>query len=239
VHPSNYRIVGFTSTPSLSELASLAHRSRLCLYEDAGSGALFDLSPYGLAGEPAISDSLAAGADLVSFSGDKLLGAAQAGIIVGRRELVQRLRKHPLYRALRADKLALAALQATLEAYGRGTAQAEVPALRMLALKYEELESRARAFLEKLEERLSQTELRCEIIEGQSAIGGGSAPTTHPRSPLLALTHATLSAETLEESLRRSSPPVIARIALDRVLLDLRTIAEDEEDELLRALVQI
>ena len=237
VHPSNYRIVGFTAAPTLSELAHLAHEAGLPLYEDAGSGALLDLSPHGLAGEPVISESVGDGADVVSFSGDKLLGAAQAGLVVGRREIVERLRKHPLYRALRADKLALAALEATLEAYGRGAAVDEIPSLRMLAMTPDEIKKRARALLSKL--RKAAGALRAEIVEGQSAVGGGSAPTTHPPTALLALTHETLSAEALDQALRLSAPPVIARISEARVLLDLRTVAEDEEQELLAALKAI
>ena len=228
VHPSNYRIVGFTAAPMLAELAALAHQSQLPLYEDAGSGVLMDLSEHGLSDEPVISESIASGADLVSFSGDKLLGAAQAGLVVGRHELVERLRRAPLYRALRADKLALAALEATLEAHRRGTALEEVPALRMLALTGAQIEERARAFLSSLHGE----SLRGELIEGHSAIGGGSAPTTHPATALIALTHHTLSADALENLLRHSSPPVIARIAGDKVLLDLRTVSEDEEKSL-------
>ena len=239
VHPSNYRIVGFTAAPALSELAELAHEANLTLYEDAGSGALTDLRPYGLEGEPVIRESIENGADVVSFSGDKLLGAAQAGLIVGRRKLIEQLRKHPLYRALRADKLALAALEATLDAHRRGRAVTEIPALRMLSMTYAETEERARAFLQKLQNRASANNLRCEMTEGVSAIGGGAAPTTHPRTALLALTHARLSADALEEVLRYANPPVVTRISEGKVLLDLRTVAEDEETELLEALAAL
>ncbi|MCA1591115.1 MAG: L-seryl-tRNA(Sec) selenium transferase [Acidobacteria bacterium] len=239
VHPSNYRIVGFTSAPALAELAGLAHDSGLLLYEDAGSGALFDLAPYGLSGEPVIRDSIAGGADIVTFSGDKLLGGAQAGLVVGRRELVERLRKSPLYRALRADKLALAALEATLEAYRRNAHLSEVPALRMLAQASEELEKRLRAFTRRLRSRVKSDVLVFESVAGESAIGGGSAPTTHPRTTLLALKHRTLSAAALEEALRRAPMPVIARILDDRVVLDLRTVAAEEESELLDALLSL
>jgi L-seryl-tRNA(Ser) seleniumtransferase len=239
VHPSNYRIVGFTSAPTLNELAALAHQAGLSLYEDAGSGALLDLRPHGLEGEPLIRESVAAGADLVSFSGDKLLGAAQAGLIVGRRELVIQLRKHPLYRALRADKLALAALEATLDAHLRGASLTEVPALRMLSMTDAEIKKRARAFQLKLQKRSVANSLRCELTEGTSAVGGGAAPTAHPRTVLLSLSHARFSAGALEEILRRSQPPVIARISEDRVLLDLRTVAPDEEAELLAVLAAI
>jgi L-seryl-tRNA(Ser) seleniumtransferase len=236
VHPSNYRIVGFTRAPALAELARLAHERGLLLYEDAGSGALLDLAPHGLSGEPVIRESIAAGADVVTFSGDKLLGAAQAGLVVGRRAVVGRLRRHPLYRALRADKLALAALEATLEAYRRGSALAEVPALRALAATREELEGRARDFAGRLRARAGAETLSVEIVEGNSAVGGGSAPTTHPPTVLLALSHPTLSADALEGRLRRARPPVVARIFDGRVVLDLRTVAAEEEAELLDAL---
>ncbi|MBV9209079.1 MAG: L-seryl-tRNA(Sec) selenium transferase [Acidobacteria bacterium] len=239
VHQSNYRIVGFTAAPTLQELASLAQASELPLYEDAGSGALTDLSSYGLADEPVIKDSIAAGADIVSFSGDKLLGGAQAGLIVGRAELIERLRRAPLYRALRADKLALAALEATLEAHARGAAFDEIPALKMLALSTESLAERAASFLSRLREKSAASLLRGDIVEGESAIGGGSAPTTHPPTKLIALTHQTLSADALERELRHSKPPVIARIAEDKVLLDLRTVLEDEESSLLEILTAI
>jgi len=238
VHPSNYRIVGFTATPALSELAALAHSKNLLLYEDAGSGALFDLSAYGLADEPIIRDSILAGADLVSFSGDKLLGATQAGLIVGRRALVDTLRKHPLYRALRVDKLTFAALAATFDAHLREASFTEVPVLHMLAISYEELAKRARSFRSRLTKR-ANADLHCEIIEGHSAIGGGAAPTTHLRTPLIALSHETLSAEKLEQFLRLSNTPVIARINENRVLLDLRTVAVEEETELLDAVANL
>lgn len=239
VHTSNYRIIGFTSAPTLAEMADFAHSSGLPLYEDAGSGALFDLKPYGLEDEPVIPESIRSGADLVSFSGDKLLGAAQAGLIVGRRNLVDLLRRAPLYRALRADKLTLAAVEATLDAHRRGASTEEVPALRMIAMTYEEIERRAHAFLARWQERRPSPNFRFEILQGQSAIGGGAAPTTRPPTALLALTHETLSADALEQALRFSTPPVIARIAEGKVLFDLRTVAEDEEADLLDALVAL
>ena len=239
VHPSNYRIVGFTAAPALAELAALAHAHDLVLYEDAGSGVLADLSARGLRDEPVIRESVAQGADIVTFSGDKLLGGPQAGLVVGRAALVAECRKHPLYRALRADKLALAALAATLEAHRRGTAQEEIPALRMLAQTPGELETRARAFVRRARRQADASLLGFDLIPGQSAVGGGSAPTTHPPTALVALTHRQLSAAALEAALRRTTPPVIARILEDRVVLDLRTVAPEEEAELLAALAAL
>jgi L-seryl-tRNA(Ser) seleniumtransferase len=237
VHPSNYRIVGFTQSPKLAELSTLAHQHDLVMYEDAGSGVLADLfSAVGLIDEPIISDSLKAQADVVSFSGDKLLGATQAGLIVGKREIVERLRKHPLYRALRVDKLSLAALEATLEAHRRGAIE-EIPALRMLAMRPDEIELRARAFAEKLNS--SNTEIEVSLVVGQSAVGGGSGPTTQLPTTLISLKHPRLTADQIEESLRLNTIPVIARIADDRVLLDLRTVAAPEEAEMLKAVLSL
>ncbi len=239
VHTSNYRIVGFTSTPALGELAEVAHEAGLPLYKDAGSGALIDLSELGLTNEPVINQSIAEDADVVSFSGDKLLGGPQAGLIVGRRKIVEQLRKHPLYRALRADKLALAALEATLDAHRRGASFSEVPALRMIAASYDEIKARARALVTRLRERGSLGKLSVEVIDGESAIGGGSAPLTHPRTALIALSHGRMPAEDIEQALRRTSPPLIARIAEGKVLLDLRTVDPSEEGELETALVRL
>ncbi len=236
VHPSNYRIVGFTAMPDLRELAELAHRKNILLYEDAGSGAIFDLSKFGLTDEPIIADSIKAGADIVSFSGDKLLGGAQSGLIVGRREVIEKIRKHPLYRALRIDKLIYAALEATFESFRRETAFEEIPVLRMLSATEAELNKRAENFIEKFG---ANQNLQIEIINGNSVIGGGSAPTVQPETILLSLTHQTMSADKLEEFLRLSEPPVIARILEDKVLLDLRTVLETEEAEILRILQKI
>ena len=236
VHPSNYRIVGFTTSPSLSELAQLAHDQKLGLFEDAGSGVLTDLGPYELGNEPVISDCISEGADVVSFSGDKLLGSTQAGLIVGRREIVNGLRRHSLYRALRVDKLTLAALEATLESHRRGTALQDVPALHMLSLRREEIELRAKNLTESLSQRSPNSGLIIAIREGKSAVGGGSGPATHPATVLISLQHASLSAEEIQRRLRLSSPPVIARIAGGRVLIDLRTVAPEEEPELIDAI---
>ena len=240
VHPSNYRIVGFTAMPGLAELADLAHRNGILLYEDAGSGALLDLSEYGLTDEPIIPQSIAAGADVVTFSGDKLLGGAQSGLIVGRRETVEKIRKHPLYRALRVDKIIYAALAATLEAFRRETALQEIPVLKMLSMTGDELAARTRHFAHNLDKKFGENHnLKFEVIEGKSVIGGGSAPDVQPPTTLLALKHRQMSVSNLERNLRLSSPPVITRILEDKVLIDLRTVSENEEIELLEVLTRI
>jgi len=238
VHQSNYRIVGFTSAPTIAELSSLAHEVELPLYEDAGSGALHDLSAFDLADEPIISESIANGADVVSFSGDKLLGAGQAGLIVGRRNIVNRLRQHSLYRALRADKLSLAVLEATLASHRRATATAEVPVLRMLAQTKAEIELRANKFIETYRQTQA-TGLELFTTEGVSAIGGGSGPNTHPPTVLIAITDIRRSTDELAQALRSSHPPVISRIADGRVLLDLRTVEPQEEADVMSALLEL
>jgi seryl-tRNA(sec) selenium transferase len=240
VHPSNYKIVGFTATPATAELAELAHQKGISFYEDAGSGALFNLSEYGLSDEPVISDSIKAGVDVVTFSGDKLLGGPQAGLIVGRREIIERIRKHPLYRALRVDKMAYAALEATLEAFRRETTLQEIPVIKMLSTTSEEILDRTRRFVEKLYLNLkSGSPLKFEIIEGNSVVGGGSAPIVHPKTTLISLRHGEKSADELESELRKSSPPVIARVLNGCVVLDLRTVFESEEKELLGVLAVV
>lgn len=238
VHPSNYRIIGFTATPTVGELAEIAHKNNIFLYEDAGSGALIDLSKYGLKGEPVISDSVKAGADVITFSGDKLLGGVQSGLIVGKREIIETLRKHPLFRALRADKIVYAALEATLEFYRRESFS-EIPVLRMLALTKSEITEKAQRFAAKFDEIFSEkTNLRVDLADGNSVIGGGSAPDAQPETTLIALSHNELSAVQIEEKLRNSDPPVITRILEDKVTIDLRTVFEDEEETLLDALVK-
>ena len=234
VHPSNYRIVGFASAPEVSELAALAHEAGLPLYEDAGSGQLSDLSKYGVVDEPVVRDVVQSGVDVVSFSGDKLLGSAQAGLIVGKREIVSRLRKHPLYRALRSDKLRLAALEATLVSHQRDRAETEVPVIQMLALTPEEIELRARGVMDAI-----KSDLELEIVAGESTIGGGAGPTSTLPTRLIAVSHPRKSADEIEHHLRRSSPPIIARISEGKVLLDLRTVFLDELPAILEALKSI
>lgn len=230
VHPSNYRIVGFTDKPSVSDLSGLAREKGILLYEDAGSGAITNLNNAGLNDEPVIRDSLADGADIVSFSGDKLLGGPQAGLIVGRKDLIERLRKHPLYRALRVDKLICAALEATLGSFAREAEQEEIPVVKMLSMSAETITKRAHAFKTRLAD--SPNGLKIEIIPGHSAVGGGAAPDVSPETSLLALTHTKHSDHELEEVLRLSNPPVITRIVEGKVLIDLRTVVESDEEEL-------
>lgn len=238
VHPSNYKIVGFTEKPSLADLAELSHRQGVLLYEDAGSGALLDLGKFGLRDEPLVSRSIADGADIVTFSGDKLLGGSQAGIIVGRRNLIEQIRKHPLYRALRVDKLIYAALEATLESYLREDAEESIPVLRMLSLQKKELEIRMRDLVKRLRDSIGKTHTSTiEIIPGESVVGGGSAPAVRPETVLLAIAHPTMSCDELEMKLRSAETPVIARIENGRVLIDLRTVQAGEEDRLIEILV--
>ncbi|MBA3334671.1 MAG: L-seryl-tRNA(Sec) selenium transferase [Acidobacteria bacterium] len=240
VHPSNYRIIGFTQTPDLQELAELAHRNNILLFEDAGSGAMFDLSKYDLEDEPVISQSISKGADVVTFSGDKLLGGVQSGLIVGRREVIEKLRKHPLYRALRVDKMIYAALEATLEIYRRETVLEEIPVWRMLSMTEAEIKERIEKFARKLHRKRGENNyFNVAVIEGNSVVGGGSAPMIELKTTLLALKHEKISAAILEKELRLSKPAVIARIVDEQVLIDLRTVSELEEVELLEVLEKI
>jgi len=242
VHPSNYRIVGFTERPELAQMVAVARRAAVPLLEDLGSGCMFDLRPCGIADEPQARLSLEAGVDLVCFSGDKLLGGPQAGILAGRQDLVEKLRRNPLFRALRVDKMTYAALEPTLAAYLRGRLD-DLPVARMIRMPAEEIKSRARAFVvqwHSLPGCAAQAEglchLQLEIVAGESVIGGGSTPGQALKTSLLALRHASLTAAQLEERLRAATPPVIARIEEDRVLLDLRTVFPSQEAALLRIL---
>lgn len=235
VHTSNYRVIGFTESPTVAELAASAHARGLLVYEDAGSGALIDLSEHGLKDEPLIRKSVEAGVDVVSFSGDKLLGGMQAGLIVGRQEVIAKIRKHPLYRALRVDKLIYAGIQATLESFIRGTHFDDVPVLKMIVAPKAAMLERTEAFARKLVERCGDR-FGVEIKESNFVVGGGSAPEMHPESIVIELTHKRLGAAELESALRTGRPPVITRIVDDKVLLDLRAVFEDEEDELLEVI---
>lgn len=235
VHPSNYRIIGFTETPTIKELSKLAAEKNILLYEDAGSGALVGLSKFGLQDEPLISRSIADGADVVTFSGDKLLGGIQSGLIVGEKDVIETLRKHPLYRALRASKITYAILETVLEDFLNEKAFAEIPVLKMISTTKEEILERSKSFIEKL----NNENLKVEIIKGKSVIGGGSAPDVQPPTFLISIAHKQFSANHLDQLLREASTPVIGRILEDKVVLDLRTVFENEEEKLLKVLNEI
>ncbi len=237
VHPSNFRVAGFTTRPTLTEVSVLARRRRVPLIEDLGSGALTDLSVLGLEREPTVRESLTAGCDLVTFSGDKLLGATQAGLILGRRRLVDRLRKDPLARALRVDKLTLAALEATLPAYSDPAGAArEIPALRMLGRPEAELEQVARSLAEAIRRQLP--ELRVAVERGAGEVGGGALPLQRLPGWVVAMEHADLAADELERRARAANPPVIGFIRTGKFRLDVRTLADDELGEVVAALEQ-
>src|ERR1019366_7100378 len=220
VHRSNFEITGFTEQPGLDELVALAHRRNLPLMEDLGSGALFDLGSVGV-NEPGVLDSLRAGVDIVTYSGDKLLGGPQAGLISGRADLVARMRSNSLFRALRVDKLTYAALEATLLAYIKHDHDA-VPVLRMMRLSKAEIAARAEALIARINSAAKNSaKLGLELVDGESIIGGGAAPTAVLPTCLIALTHGDLSADELSMRLREANPPVIARVEQGRCLLDL------------------
>ena len=227
VHRSNFAITGFTEQPSVNELAALAQKHKLPLMEDLGSGALFDLRTVGINDEPGVFDSLRAGVHVVTYSGDKLLGGPQAGLISGREDLVKKMRSNSLFRALRVDKLTYAALEATLLAYVKRDYGA-IPAVRMMQLSRKEIAGRA----EELQSQLNKRGLSVDVVDGQSLIGGGSAPSAALPTSLLAISVSSFCADELAKRLRASDPPVIARVEDGRVLLDLRTVLP-EQDEVL------
>lgn len=234
VHRSNFEIKGFTEEPSTADLVALAHKHKIPLLEDLGSGALFDLRSIGINGEATVLDSLRARVDIVTYSGDKLLGGPQAGIISGSAELVSRMRANSLFRALRVDKLTYAALEATLLAYVRGDRES-VPALRMMHLTREQIGARAEA----LARRLASPRLHSEVIDGESLIGGGAAPSSTLPTRLVALTCSELGADDLSARLRSENPTVVARVEEGRVLLDLRTVLPEQDSALEEALLRI
>lgn len=236
VHPSNYRVVGFTAQVGSRELAELGHARGLQVMEDLGSGSLVDLRPYGFPHEPTVQETVASGVDLVSFSGDKLLGGPQAGIVVGRSDLVERLRKNPFNRALRIDKLTVASLEATLHAYEAGRALETIPTLRMLTEPLAAVRRRARRLFRRLSPK-AQVTLGCTIVEDRAQVGGGALPLAELPTCAVALGSAHHSPDSLDRRLRESAPPVIARISEDRLLLDCRTVL-DAEVPLLAALVE-
>lgn len=236
VHPSNFRVTGFTDKPALAELAALSQSSGVPLVEDLGSGCLVDLSENGIA-EPVVRQSIEAGVSVVMFSGDKLLGGPQAGVIAGRKDLVVRVRRHPLFRALRVDKLTTAALEVTLGAYLRA-AWDEIPALQMIRMSVQEIKRRSENFLRELQPELPLDEVEIEIADGSSLAGGGSTPAQPLPTKVVRIASARYSAAQLEQRLRRAAAgiSVIARVENDRLVLDLRTVFPDQEPLLIKTL---
>jgi L-seryl-tRNA(Ser) seleniumtransferase len=235
VHPSNFRILGYTASCSVAELAALAQARGVPLAEDLGSGALGALP--GAVAEPTVAESLQAGADLVTFSGDKLLGGPQAGLLAGRRDILDALRRNPLYRALRVDKMTLSALDVLLGEYEAGRTAQTVPVLRMLSASAADVRRRAAALGSALAAEVPGLDLA--LAPGGSAVGGGAAPGADVPTTLLTLTHPARTATRLAAALRAGTPPVVARIAEDRLVLDLRTVREEEEPALAAALLRV
>jgi L-seryl-tRNA(Ser) seleniumtransferase len=242
VHRSNFEITGFTQQPALADLVELARKHKLPLMEDLGSGALVDLATVGIGGEPGVLDSLRLGVDVVTYSGDKLLGGPQAGLISAREDLIQKMRSNSLFRALRVDKLIYAALEATLLAYVRRDYDA-LPALRTMHLSKADIAQRAEGLIEDIEKQRGRSRgpanLTAELVDGESLVGGGSAPSAVLATKLVAITHKHLSAEELSSRLRACNPPIIARVEEGRLLLDLRTVFPEQERRVAEALSQL
>jgi L-seryl-tRNA(Ser) seleniumtransferase len=237
VHPSNFRIEGFTERPTLAEVVAVGKRFSVPVVEDLGSGRMDEDPTHPLADvEPAVAASVSRGADICCFSGDKLLGGPQAGLIIGRTALVDQVRRHPLMRALRADKMTYAALEATLAEYAAGRAASTVPVQRMLTMTAREIHARATALSDEVG-RLPGW--KTAVVEGGSAIGGGSAPGVELPTRLVAIAKEGLSADALEQGLRQLRPPIIARIEQDRVVLDLRTVFASQDAVLLELLQRL
>jgi L-seryl-tRNA(Ser) seleniumtransferase len=222
-HRSNFKIVGFTEEPELKDIVTAAHQADVPVVDDLGSGALYDTAKYGFTHEPTVQESMQAGADVVLFSGDKLLGGPQAGIIIGKKALLDKIKKHPLARAVRADKACLAGLSATLTHYLKDEAEREVPIVRMMSLTLKQVKGRAEAWREELGQG--------KVVEGRSTVGGGSLPDESTPTYLLEL--QVRSAEKFLRALRRNNPPIVARIENDKVLLDPRTVLPEQEGALL------
>ncbi len=237
VHTSNYRILGFTSQVDVPSLVELAVKHKLHVIADLGSGSLIDLSHYGFEHEPTVQEVVQTGVDVVTFSGDKLLGGPQAGIVVGKKEVVEQLIKNPLNRALRIDKLTLAALESTLRLYlDRESVIRRVPTIRMITVTAKAIEQRAGALIQRIRPRLP-LDMSIGLEDDTSQIGGGALPLQRLPTRVIALSSSSLPVEQLERRMRGHKPPVIARIHRDQVRIDLRTVAEQEEGELEAALI--
>jgi L-seryl-tRNA(Ser) seleniumtransferase len=234
VHPCNFAVVGYTASVSLGELVELGHRQQLPVIHDLGSGAMLDLQPFGISGQPVVAESIKAGADLVLFSGDKLLGGPQSGIVVGRRALIQQLEKHPLARALRVDKQTLAALDATLRLYREPEkARHEIPLLELLSTSVENLKNRA----ERLAPQIAATSAVAEAqaVAGTTHLSSGSLPTQELATWCIAVKPAVMTLDRLAAALRTGVPPVVGRVQQDRLLLDLRSVLPRQDVALVAA----
>ena len=223
VHPSNFKIIGFTEEPELKDIVEIAHQAGIFVIDDLGSGALLDTSKYGLAHEPTVQESLSAGVDVVCFSGDKLLGGPQAGIIVGKKALIDKIKKYPLARAVRADKVCLAGVTATLLHYLKDDAEREIPIWRMMSLTLKQVKGRAEAWKNELGQG--------NVLEGESTVGGGSLPGESFKTYLLSL--EVKSPDKFLKKLRQQHPPIIARTENNKILLDPRTVLPEQEGALL------
>ena len=239
VHTSNFAVVGFTAEVDTASMVQIGHQAGLPTMVDAGSGSLIDLSRFGISGEATVQEHLVAGADLVTFSGDKLLGGPQAGLLVGRREIIDTLKRHQLLRALRIDKLTLASLEATLRLYrDERQAMTEIPTLQMLTVSLQELDNRLRRMLRRLR-RMLPASISLQAASGSSSPGGGSFPLLQLPTRLIEVSLPGLSANGLEQALRTTTPPVVGRIQRDRFMLDVRTLRDEELPLLTTALMQV
>lgn len=240
VHCSNYRVVGFTAEVSLEDMVRLARRYNLLVAEDLGSGSLVDVSPYGLPREPTAQEALRAGVDVVTFSGDKLLGGPQAGIILGRKEIIAQCKKNPLTRALRVDKMTLAALEATLRLYrDEPTAWRRIPTLEMIARPLDTLKEAAHRLALEIQKNFNGTSVNVEVLESVSQVGGGALPERNLPTFVVAVSSKQWSAARLEQSLRANNPPIIGRIESDRFLMDMRTLREGDAEIIVQAFARL
>lgn len=238
VHTSNYRVVGFSQVPDDKDLVALAHQHDLPAFNDLGSGLLIDLQPLGLPREPLVSEVVASGYDVVSFSGDKLLGGPQAGILVGTKQYIDQLKRHPLLRALRVDKMTLAGLEATLQAYLKPEqAMKDIPLLQMLGQSEEKLARKAQMLVDDI--RALNKGYQVNIIEGQSQVGGGAFPEARLATHLVEISHPDYSESTLEQKLRQAEFPIIARTSDGKVQFDVRTLLEADSGKICQALVEM
>lgn len=238
VHTSNYKILGFTSSVDLEDLVELSKETDIPVIEDLGSGVLVDLSKYGLGYEPTVQESIKKGVDIVTFSGDKLLGGPQAGIIVGKKKYIDMMKTHPLNRALRIDKTTLAALESTLRHYLDERTIREIPTMNMLTMTIEEIEKKAEKLLERINKNIdSDFGLRVEIIDDFSKVGGGSMPVEQIPTKCVNISSENLSMTKLEESMRNYETPIITRLYKDKIFIDLRTVKDEEVKDIANAIV--